>query len=169
MSSLSQEIIFLSFIILFLRFTFLEAIDLCQSSNPPPSIANHVTIRRRKKEAREKKKITSYHTRRKIHQKAQARMNSTFITKAALPTRLLSPTQIYRRQRLRQNLRKCTQCSTISSLPNRPSRSISRTACRVNNINTPQFRRVCCSEILSLPFYFLSLFLPFVFLVSGDG
>ncbi|RYO78731.1 hypothetical protein DL766_006197 [Monosporascus sp. MC13-8B] len=52
-------------------------------------------------------------------------MNSTLVTKAALPSRLLSPTQIYRRQRLRESLRRRSQSSSISSFAKRPSRSIS--------------------------------------------
>ncbi|KAI0008587.1 hypothetical protein F4779DRAFT_429355 [Xylariaceae sp. FL0662B] len=55
-------------------------------------------------------------------------MNSTLITKSALPLRLLSPVQIYRIQRLRENLRKHAQNSTISSLSRRPSASKTRPA-----------------------------------------
>ncbi|OTB03735.1 hypothetical protein M426DRAFT_321440 [Hypoxylon sp. CI-4A] len=48
-------------------------------------------------------------------------MNSTLFTKAAMPSRILSPAQIYRRQRLRENLRKRAQNSTFSSLSKRPN------------------------------------------------
>ncbi|KAI0852600.1 hypothetical protein F5Y00DRAFT_227108 [Daldinia vernicosa] len=51
-------------------------------------------------------------------------MNSTLFSKAAskaaLPSRILSPVHIYRRQRLRSNLRKRAQASTICSLSKRP-------------------------------------------------
>ncbi|KAI2623496.1 hypothetical protein GGS26DRAFT_583616 [Hypomontagnella submonticulosa] len=55
-------------------------------------------------------------------------MNSTLFAKAALPSRIISPTQIYRRQRLRNNLRKRTQSSTICSLSKRPSNIAGRPA-----------------------------------------
>ncbi|KAI2602839.1 hypothetical protein GGR54DRAFT_622739 [Hypoxylon sp. NC1633] len=57
-------------------------------------------------------------------------MNSTLFTKAAIPSRILSPTQIYRRQRLRDSLRKRPQCNSISSLCKRPSNAINRPRCQ---------------------------------------
>ncbi|KAI2469888.1 hypothetical protein F4781DRAFT_392748 [Annulohypoxylon bovei var. microspora] len=57
-------------------------------------------------------------------------MNSTLFTKAAIPSRILSPAQIYRRQRLRGNLRRRAQSNTISSLSKRPSNSIKRPSCQ---------------------------------------
>ncbi|KAI0117099.1 hypothetical protein F4814DRAFT_415227 [Daldinia grandis] len=48
-------------------------------------------------------------------------MNSTLFSKAVLPSRILSPAHIYRRQRFRSNLRKRAQLSTISSLSKRPN------------------------------------------------
>jgi hypothetical protein len=53
-------------------------------------------------------------------------MNSTFITKAALPSRMLSPAHIYRRQRFGGSSRKSTQSNSISSFAKRP-RSVPRT------------------------------------------
>ncbi|KAI1079193.1 hypothetical protein F5B20DRAFT_545368 [Whalleya microplaca] len=58
-------------------------------------------------------------------------MNSTLFTKTALPSRLLSRLQIYRRQRLRENLRKRAQSSTICSLSRRPNSSATRPAFQV--------------------------------------
>ncbi|KAI1482624.1 hypothetical protein F4774DRAFT_283687 [Daldinia eschscholtzii] len=48
-------------------------------------------------------------------------MNSTLFAKAALPSRILSPAHIYRRQRLRSHLRKRAQVSTICYLSKRPN------------------------------------------------
>ncbi|KAI0132054.1 putative mitochondrial DnaJ chaperone [Xylariales sp. AK1849] len=49
-------------------------------------------------------------------------MNSNVVTKAALPSRLLSPAQIYRRQRLRENLRKRAPARTfVYAIARRPS------------------------------------------------
>ncbi|KAI0834060.1 hypothetical protein F5Y06DRAFT_177609 [Hypoxylon sp. FL0890] len=57
-------------------------------------------------------------------------MNSTLFVKAARPPSILSPAQIYRRQRLRDHLRKRTQNSPICSLSKRPSNTIKRPACQ---------------------------------------
>ncbi|KAI1498705.1 hypothetical protein F5X99DRAFT_311751 [Biscogniauxia marginata] len=53
-------------------------------------------------------------------------MNSSVITKAALPPRIFSPAQICRRQqRLKDNLRRhgAAQCRPVSSFPTRPQKS----------------------------------------------
>ncbi|KAI0890220.1 uncharacterized protein GGS22DRAFT_10104 [Annulohypoxylon maeteangense] len=57
-------------------------------------------------------------------------MNSTLFTKAAIPSRILSPAQIYRRQRLRDSLRRRTQSNTITSLSKRPSHAVKRPVCQ---------------------------------------
>ncbi|KAI1381906.1 hypothetical protein F4677DRAFT_400167 [Hypoxylon crocopeplum] len=57
-------------------------------------------------------------------------MNSTLFAKAAMPSRILSPTQIYRRQRLRDGLRKRAQSSTICSLSKRPIYATKRSPCQ---------------------------------------
>ncbi|KAI1447619.1 hypothetical protein F5Y02DRAFT_348589 [Annulohypoxylon stygium] len=57
-------------------------------------------------------------------------MNSTLFTKAAIPSRILSPAQIYRRQRLRDSLRRRAQSSTITTLSGRPNNTIKRPSCQ---------------------------------------
>ncbi|CAJ2502114.1 Uu.00g049670.m01.CDS01 [Anthostomella pinea] len=60
-------------------------------------------------------------------------MNSSVITKAALPSRMISPAQLCRRQRLRDNLtQRGAQSSSISSLSNskRSNASATRPACQ---------------------------------------
>ncbi|KAI1393952.1 uncharacterized protein F4822DRAFT_31480 [Hypoxylon trugodes] len=59
-------------------------------------------------------------------------MNSTIFTKAAIPSRIVSPTQIYRRQRIRGNLRKRsqTQSNAICYFAKRPSNTIRRPICQ---------------------------------------
>ncbi|KAI1336309.1 hypothetical protein F5Y15DRAFT_211120 [Xylariaceae sp. FL0016] len=59
-------------------------------------------------------------------------MNSSVLTKAALPSRMLSPAQLCRRQRLKGGLRQCgTQASPMSTITKRPSPSSTRTAYRI--------------------------------------
>ncbi|KAI4859677.1 hypothetical protein F4820DRAFT_439096 [Hypoxylon rubiginosum] len=53
-------------------------------------------------------------------------MNSTLFTRAAIPSRILSPAQICRRQRLRQNLRKRAQHSNICTLSSKPNHTAAR-------------------------------------------
>ncbi|KAL7629054.1 mdj1 protein precursor [Parahypoxylon ruwenzoriense] len=57
-------------------------------------------------------------------------MNSSLFAKAALPSRALSPAQIYRRQRLRESLRRRAQSSTISTLSKRPRIVSARPICQ---------------------------------------
>ncbi|KAI1758651.1 hypothetical protein GGR53DRAFT_221188 [Hypoxylon sp. FL1150] len=64
-------------------------------------------------------------------------MNSTIITKAAMPSRILSPAQICRRQKLRGSLRKRAQRSTICTLSSRPNHI---TATRPD-FQAPSFKR----------------------------
>ncbi|KAI0482517.1 hypothetical protein GGR56DRAFT_663395 [Xylariaceae sp. FL0804] len=63
-------------------------------------------------------------------------MNSSVLSKAAMPSRLLSPAQLCRRQRLKENLRqRRVQCSPISSLSRRPGYPPARAA------RQPDFQR----------------------------
>ncbi|KAI1853308.1 hypothetical protein JX265_000193 [Neoarthrinium moseri] len=59
-------------------------------------------------------------------------MNSNVLTKAAIPSRLLSPAQIYRRQRLRDNLQKCAPARTIAYAAKRPSVCAAQPACQTS-------------------------------------
>ncbi|ORY65479.1 chaperone DnaJ [Pseudomassariella vexata] len=55
-------------------------------------------------------------------------MNSSVLNKAALPSRLISPAQITRRQRLRQNIGKREPDRTISSVARRASKCTAKSA-----------------------------------------
>ncbi|KAM0810719.1 putative DnaJ [Seiridium cardinale] len=56
-------------------------------------------------------------------------MNSNVLTKAALPSRLISPAQIYRRQRLRESLRRRAPARTLVFATKRPSGCTAKSAC----------------------------------------
>lgn len=112
------------------------------------SLANHAHVIRRHSHSH----IDRHNNREREKDKDKKRdrgskMNSTFMAKAALPTlptlptRLLSPAQIYRRQRLREALRKRSQCNTISSLSQRPCRAVPPSGRQV----PVQFHKVCSS------------------------
>ncbi|KAK6206321.1 mdj1 protein precursor [Pestalotiopsis sp. IQ-011] len=56
-------------------------------------------------------------------------MNSTVVTKAALPSRWLSPAQVYRRQKLRESLRKRAPARTLVYAARRPNECTAKQSC----------------------------------------